>query len=452
MKKYPGSFIGMCVLMIVLTFSCSSDDSLVIYEQGTNEYANSWTYQQMKRYYFWNAGMPSEGNLSLNPKEYFQRLLNAEDRFSYTLHPAVPDSYPKSVRRAFGFDVAFVDHSGQVYGVILYVLSGSPAQNTGLRRGLCIRSVNGTRLTLQNYETLYGDLIKGGTIRLELMEFDSESGFSAPYSINISQAFTFLQPIEHKVIVQGSNRIGYINIPHFDIGIAQALIPIFQEFQYNSINKLVVDLRYNGGGDVSSAAALCTILAPSIQPNDLFITFKGNRNGGIIQQSFKQAVEMNESNVSFQALRDVHPPIQKLYILCGKHTASASEIIINNMKPFIDVVTIGEKTLGKDVAGFAINDDRIAGQTGWTLYPSIYKLYNTAGEGGYSTGIIPTIELNELEDLEVYPLGDPREMLLQKALTLISSNNRNLDLHRVSNTISLPNHSIDEGTLMVINH
>jgi len=88
---------------------------------------------------------------------------------------------------------------------------------------------------------------------------------------------------------------------------------------------------------------LSIILVPAALPDDFFITFKGNRNGGDIPQSFKEALAMNEFQVSFKAPINAHPAIAKVYILCGSHTAWASEIIISNLKPFMDVITIGEK-------------------------------------------------------------------------------------------------------------
>ena len=88
----------------------------------------------------------------------------------------------------------------------------------------------------------------------------------------------------------------------------------------------------------------------------------------------------------------------------------------------MEVITIGEKTFGKDVAGFPIEDDRIAGKRGWILYPSIYKIFNARHEGNYSKGINPVITANELQQPEVFPLGNNSEILLNKALNAITGN------------------------------
>lgn len=423
MKKLPSLFKICLSLLLFLAISCQTDDSPAIYDPGTNAYTNQWIYQQMQKYYYWNQSMPGQGDLSVEPKDYFNRLLHISDRFSYALHPSRPATYPRNVRSSFGFDLSFVEHEGQVYGAILYVLSDSPAHYSILERGMFLTAINGTALDATNYERLYHDLANTDHTQLEVVEYTG-SGFSTPQQVSLSRGVVLLQPLKKHIILQGNDKVGYIEIPHFDKGLAQSLLQAFTEFKTQSVNRLVIDLRYNGGGDISSATALGILLAPAIQPDDLFITFKGNNNGGTLSQSFKEALEMNESQVSFEALRNGHLPLQKVYILCGSHTASASEIIINNLKPFMEVVTIGEKTVGKDVAGFSIEDDRIPGQQEWILYPSIYKLFNADNEGDYTAGIAPTLELDELQQVKIFPLGDPNELLFKKALTTLSTNGR----------------------------
>lgn len=420
--RHPSLFRVLLSLFGLSLLSCQNDDGPPIYEEGSNEYINQWVYEQMERYYYWNENMPARGDLSLNPKDYFGQLLHPDDPYSYAVHPALPETFPQNMRRTFGFDMTLIQYQGQFYGAILYVLSGSPAQNTGLQRGQFITSINGTPLNQGNFEALYENLAHSDAAQLQVVNYTPQLGLSAPEEVHLSQQLTFSQPIPHHIIMNGTDKVGYIEIPHFDIGQAYLFQEIFQEFKNQSINELVIDLRYNGGGDISSATALGIILAPNIQSDALFIKYKGNQNGGDVDQSFKEALEMNELQVSFETLRAAHPSIQKVYVLCGSHTASASEIIINNLRPFMEVITIGAKTVGKDVAGFPIADERIAGQQGWVLYPSIYKLYNANNEGNYNEGIPPSIEMDELQEMEIFPLGNSNEVLLQHALNIISGN------------------------------
>lgn len=415
---------ALLALFGFLSISCQNDDSPVVYEEGTNQYTNRWIYEQMQKYYYWNGQMQKNVDISLSPKEYFDQLLASQDRFSYSLHPSIPETFPKSIRSNFGFDISFVEYQGEVLGVVLYVLNDSPAKNNGLKRGQYITTINGKSLSLTNFKEVYQQIISSDFVTLEVKSFDENSGFTAPKETTLQRGLALSQSVSYKIIETDNDKVGYVLIPHFDVGLAGTLLQIFQQLKANSVNELVLDLRYNGGGDVSSAAALSILAAPNIKADDLFIQFEGNRNGGVVKQSFETALEMNELQVNFATLRSAHPSIQKVYILCGNHTASASEIIINNLKPFMEVITIGDKTVGKDVAGFAVEDKRISGQQGWILYPEIYKLFNAAHEGNYSGGILPDVAAEELQHMEILPLGDTDEILLQRALEIISGHAR----------------------------
>lgn len=416
------------LFFVLFLISCENTDEPITYEENTNEYVNDWMYNQMKRYYLWNNTIKNQGNLALDPKEYFKTLLQSEDIYSYALHPEKPETSPKSLRSKFGFDVSFIAFDGKYYGVILYVLEDSPAKNNSLQRGQLITHIEGTELKLDNYDNLYNNMLTETQLDLKVVSYSAQLGFSNPKTVSILQGFTFLQPIPYQVIENNNTKIGYVSIPHFDVGQAQLYLQMFQELKSKSITELVLDLRYNGGGDISSATALSIILAPNIKADDLFIKFGGNQNGGNVDQSFTTALKSNESSVSFDALRNAHPGINKVYILCGKRTASASELIINNLKPYMEVITIGEKTFGKDVAGFPIVDDRNPDKRGWILYPSIYKLFNARHEGNYSKGIDPEINLNELQQPEVLALGNRSETLLQESLNRISGNTNKIKM------------------------
>ncbi|WP_291286644.1 S41 family peptidase [Flavobacterium sp.] len=450
MKYSYYSRIFIFLLLSFLILSCESDDAPITYNKDSNEYVNEWMYDQMKKYYRWNTSMPAQANLSLNPKEYFKNLLQKEDVYSYAIHPALPDTAPQSLRRSFGFDVSFVEFGGKYYGVILYVLAGSPAKNNGLQRGQLITKIDGTVVNAGNYEQLYKNMVGAAKLNLETTSFSAKSGFSNPKEISVLQGFSFSQPIPYQIISDKNAKIGYVEIPHFDVGQAQQFLQIFQELKNKSITELVLDLRYNGGGDIASATALSIILAPNIKATDLFIKFEGNANGGNVDQSFEQALKSNEAKITFDALRGVHPSINRIYILCGSRTASASELIINNLKPYMNVIALGGKTFGKDVAGFPIEDDRIPGSKGWVLYPSIYKLFNSRHEGGYSKGIDPNIYTDELQGLEVFSLGNRSEILLSAALTNISGNTGKMKATELR-LLTLPKAYADSDPLLRFN-
>ncbi|MEJ0031335.1 MAG: hypothetical protein WDO15_13590 [Bacteroidota bacterium] len=108
----------------------------------------------------------------------------------------------------------------------------------------------------------------------------------------------------------------------------------------------------------------------------------------------------------------------RVYILTGSRTASASELIINGLKPFMDVYLVGGTTIGKNVGSITIYDENDPDNK-WGMQPIVVKLFNSQGQSDYSNGFTPQIPDDD-NSLYLYPLGDPRETLLNKTITQIT--------------------------------
>lgn len=103
--------------------------------------------------------------------------------------------------------------------------------------------------------------------------------------------------------------------------------------------------------------------------------------------------------------------------MTGSHTASAAELLINSLRPYLTVIQSGQQTLGKDMASFVIKDYRNPQLVPkWEIYPMIFKLYNAAGKGDYSNGLIPDQTADELSALPLKPFGDISDPLIQSCL------------------------------------
>ena len=109
---------------------------------------------------------------------------------------------------------------------------------------------------------------------------------------------------------------------------------------------------------------------------------------------------------------------KRVYVLTSSRTASASELIINSLKPYMEVFLIGDVTYGKNVGSISIYDENDARNT-WGLQPIVLRVENSLGFSDYSSGFVPDIE-NKDNGLYVYPLGDPRENLLAEAIAHIT--------------------------------
>lgn len=121
---------------------------------------------------------------------------------------------------------------------------------------------------------------------------------------------------------------------------------------------------------------------------------------------------------SFPAIKSANLNLPTVYILATDYSASASELVINNLRPFINVVHIGKVTVGKNQASSTIYDQRKPERISWAIQPIMFKLANKDGFGDYESGLSPQYIINEL-DQSLYPLGDIHDPLLAKALNLI---------------------------------
>lgn len=403
------------LLCVALLFACKKDKSKPDYPVGSNENINSWILDSLQRYYYWNDQLPVSPNLSQSPISFFGSVRNASDRFSYLTLPNDATTAPAS-NKNFGFDYATISdqNSDKVVGLIKLVLKDSPASRAGLKRGDYISKINAKTITAANAQALQQEILSGDRFNLTLTE-QNNGLWTDTRTIDLAKGVILDQRETSKVIASDGKKIGYIYFTDFNTGLASSLTAVFSNFKSQVINDLVLDLRYNSGGQVSEAAAICAMIAQNVTYDKPFITYKGNKNGGTKTESIGSAATFDRT-VNFNALLQQNLGLSRVYILSTAATASASEVMINNLKPFIQVIQIGEKTRGKDEASFKIFDARIPKLVNWEMHPIVYKLFNANGNGSYSAGINPDIAINELTVLPLLPFGDTADPLLKAAI------------------------------------
>uniref|UniRef100_UPI00373FC782 S41 family peptidase n=1 Tax=Pedobacter terrae TaxID=405671 RepID=UPI00373FC782 len=380
---------------------------------------NTWILDSLKRYYYWNEQLPSDPNISLSPKDFFNTVRNASDRFSYINIPNDATTITPN-NRNFGFDYVTVSdqNSAKVIGIIKLVLKDSPASRAGLKRGDYISKINGKILTSTNAQALQDEILSGDHFSLGLAE-QNNNVWTDTRTVELTKGIILDQKEISKVLESAGKKIGYLYFLDFNGGLASSLTPVFNNFKSEGITDLILDLRYNSGGQVAEAAAICAMVAQNITYDKAFITYKGNKNGGTRTESIGTAATFDRT-VNFNVLLQQNLGLSKVYILSTASTASASEVMINNLKPFIQVIQIGEKTRGKDEASFRIFDARNPKQVNWEIHPIVYKLFNAQGSGNYSAGIPPDVAVNEINTLPLLPFGDQNDPLVKTAIARIS--------------------------------
>ena len=217
----------------------------------------------------------------------------------------------------------------------------------------------------------------------------------------------------------------------------------FATFQSENITDLIVDLRYNGGGKVSTATYLGGMITG--QFNGLLYS-KELWNPKVQEALDPSLFENNFTNQLDNGT--VNEPLNNLnltsvYFITTQSTASASELVMNSLSAYIDVKSVGTTTIGKvhgsvtlyDSDSFTRTGDNLNADHTWAIQPLVLEIKNK-NNFNEPDGIIPTIELSEdFGNLGV--LGEKSDPLLDRTIVLITTGNRPSDSKSTINIINL---------------
>lgn len=398
-----------------------------------------WIYDVMDENYLWYDEMPaidSYNSYFQDSEKFFKSLLAKHDRFSYMeVHEEENPTRAASSSLSYGFDFALyadpvTGSSSQCFARVLYVFPNSPAEESGLKRGDWISAVGETRITEKNYSML----LSGGatTFTLSTLNYlnpDSLYWESEVQCIPVSAArFVDENPflVDSLYQIEG-HRIAYLMYNSFSTGpennpadqeYNNQMRQIFSAYKKHNPTDFILDLRYNPGGYLSCAQVLASLLAPQEAFGKVFCSLEFNDKQSAQRESllFSQAV----AGSGWLGLN-------KIYVIVGEQTASASESVINGLIPFMgqeNVVLVGMQTVGKNVASISYE----SAEYGLTLHPIVATVYNGAGQSDYANGFTPYYEIDEFMFVDDYkPLGNTDEILLNSVLYMILNGDEIID-------------------------
>jgi C-terminal processing protease CtpA/Prc len=408
--------------------ACDKDDDPSPSSVNQNDIEiNDWIQENMEYWYLWSNELPASPDKNQKPDDFFQSLLTDDDRFSW-----IQDDYKEllnslqGISKEAGFEFVFYKENGSenVVAQILYVKPASPAESAGLKRGDAITYVNGQQLNTSNYRNAI-ETFSGSNFSITYLPIlIDEAKFDFAKTISLTPVIYSENPnYLSKIIEAGDKKIGYYIYNFFSSGTDadeekydREMENIFAEFQAKGITDLVLDLRFNSGGSEVSANNLASLIAPS--PADK-IFFRREYNKVVEDRIISEAGEsflFSRLNAKTMNVGNLLP--ERVYVLTSSRTASASELIINGLRPYMEVFLIGDVTYGKNVGSISIYDEDNSQNT-WGMQPIIVKVYNSLNESDYSTGFLPHIKDNDNNQF-IYPLGDIREELLSKAIEQIT--------------------------------
>ncbi|UKT64535.1 S41 family peptidase [Pedobacter mucosus] len=428
-------------------------------------------YLYGKELYYWNTSLPTYDvfkprSFSTNDAELYAltqysldpstgkpyEFVNGSTSPKYSFFDNTITTGKKSVLKAdlngtandYGFSVNY-NATNDVR--VKYVYENSPAATQGLTRGCRITSVNGrTNLTYNTTNIAYlNDAIFGSNASVSLT-FTDLNGVSKSVVVT-SGTYTENPIFFTKVYTVGTKKVGYIVFNSFTNNVSTALSSIFAGFATQGVTELIVDLRYNGGGFVSTATQLINLSAPASQTGNTMFTYYYNsylqglnsaqRKASVLThqpllddagkvQAFTSGVNgkyatyadldytVSSSDNIEKFAKSGSLNLSRIYFIVTGSTASASELTINSLRPVMDVKLIGETTYGKPVGFFPIRIDKV------DMYIPEFETKNQAGVGGYYSGL--TVDKEAFEDLSKV-WGDETETLLSYALLYSKNGN-----------------------------
>ncbi len=361
-----------------------------------------WLRSYMLDSYFWSGASPNPepaGYATL--QQYFDALRFAgagttpADRWSYISDAASYNQF-FTEGRTLGYGVSVNGLELQLPLKVRFVEAQSPAAGQGLVRGDEILAINGRSaadIVAANDFAALSAANEGDTVSLRI-------GGAAARSVTLTAATYTLTPVPVAQVLTLANgtKVGYLVLKDFITQAEAPLAAAFTSFRAAGATELILDLRYNGGGRVSTAGILASLAAGSAHDGKVFTRLSYN-------------ARQSSRNVSF-ALASADTGFARVVVLTGERTCSASELVVNGLKPFVQVVTVGAQSCGKP---FGFNPTTSCSSTFSAVN---FEALNALGEGRYYDGIAATCPV--AEDFSGQ-LGDATEKLTAAAASYLQT-------------------------------
>lgn len=449
---------SLLLCLALITFQGCQDMDDVAVTAPSNLEVQNFIWKGLNQFYLWQANVPNLADNrfadqnALNtflagypkPETLFQSLLNnppsltsdpknVVDRFSWIVSDYLElEGQLQGTTKNNGIDFGLSlisNNSPSVIGFVHYILPNSDASTKDIKRGEIFYGVNGIQLTRDNYASLLFGANENYTLNFANLTFDANNApIITPNGKSLALTKTVLDenPIFiNKVITSGTHKIGYLMYNGFYSNYDNQLNDAFGVLKAGGVTELVLDLRYNGGGSVNTATKLASMIA-GLSGDKIFAKLQWNNknSGNNTNYLFVNPATINSLNMT------------KVYILTSKGTASASELIINGLKPYINVIQIGDLTYGKNVASVTLYDSPSFGTANrnpnhrYAMQPIVASTVNSLGFGDYLGGLAPNFQVIEkISTLGI--LGETTEPLLSTAIGKITGTGKMIQLNQI---------------------
>ena len=414
-------------------------------------YVNTFAHAYMDAYYLWNAEIRKDLDAwkeTDEPIEKVQKIryknAKGEDIDRWTMLTDDFSSFYGSVtgnQKTYGFDftLAYYDET-TICAVVTYTYADSPAAEAGLKRGDLILKVNGKTMTASNYTKVYPDLLSGDKL-------------TAVLSDGTTKTVTAKEMYENPVLLSkvfdcDGKKVGYLVYTSFTMDSYADLIAACKGFKEAGVTELILDLRYNGGGFAMAEQFLASMLAPeaAVKAGDILATEIYNADlteyfksyGRDTNTYFTTEYSFNSGGKDYKFSTDgANIGLEKIYAIISAGSASASEALLCDLYPYMDITLVGEQSHGKYTTGIMLegpefyedNAEQVKKNMGsigvtegkkytdnWGLYVMWSRFADKNGETRcMPDGLKPDVGVKDVP-WDGYQLGDAQETMLAVAL------------------------------------
>ncbi len=458
-------FRSLVVVSFLFFISCSSDDDVTpngnsgneeeinnpdqgidqfiwqglnatyLYKEDVNDLANDRFATNQELFKFLSDfdspestfnGLLSQRTININGEN-----LKVDPPFSFIVddYIALENAF-SGVSKSNGMDFGLIRVPGtnDVLGYVRLVLPGTSAELEGLNRGMYFNAVDGTKLTTT---TDFNAAFRPDSYSIDIVTYNGSTITETDQTISLTKVEYTENPIFiSKTLDYKGQKIGYILYNSFVFNFDEELNNAFAQFKADGITDLVLDLRYNGGGRVSSAIILSSLITGQFTGDifsketwntDLQTNFETNDPARLVNRFTNETLGGTALNTL---------GLSKVHILATNRSASASELVINGLKPYIDVIQIGGTTSGKYQASITLYDnpngfrrDGANPNHTYAIQPLVLKSANKDGVTDFAAGLfadVPFFEINNvISGLDIGVIGEPEEPFLNTALEFI---------------------------------
>ncbi|UCH13669.1 MAG: hypothetical protein JSV22_11240 [Bacteroidales bacterium] len=385
------SFLLPAVLFIIF-HSCSKveiNDNLIV---------NNEIYKIMQDIYLWYEHVPEvDVNTFESPYELMDYLkYKPLDKWSFVM--------PKDKYLLYFEEGEMIGH-GLLLGTdstgrvrVSFVYTSADAFEQGVRRSWIVDKINDVVVTQDNLSDLIGPSEIGIRNKFDFINTGGE-----PVSLYLIKESLEITPVLHYEIITSNDKlIGYVVFQDFIDAAISELENVFTEFTSNDIDEIIIDLRYNAGGSLFVAEYISGWIAGYKYSDRAFIKLIHNNKHTDLDTIIN--VPYKENGLD----------LERIFFITTNSTASASELLINGLEPFMDVILIGDNTHGKPAGMYAMPFTNY----NYVVLPVCFKFTNSDDEGDFYDGLVP--DSYSADDI-TKDFGDPDEDCLEEALNLMET-------------------------------